>query len=58
MNKVLTQAERQLILSQIDQAIADSQLAVNIVKDYITKNKALARQLRQFRQQLSGSGRQ
>ena len=42
MNKVLSQTERQLILSQIDQAIADSQLAVNLVKDYLTKNKELA----------------
>ena len=42
MNKALSEAERELIASQIDQVIADSLLAVNLVKDYINKNKALA----------------
>ena len=42
MNKALAQSERELIAGQIDQVIADSLLAVNLVKDYITKNKALA----------------
>jgi len=42
MNKALSQAERELIMSQIDRAIADSELAVNMVKEYIKENKALA----------------
>jgi NAD-reducing hydrogenase large subunit len=42
MNKALSQAEREIIAGQIDQAISDSQLAVSIIKDYLTKNKALA----------------
>ena len=42
MNKALSEAERELIAAQIDQVIADSLLAVNLVKDYINKNKALA----------------
>ena len=42
MNKALSTAERDLIAGQIDQVIADSLLAVNIVKDFINKNKALA----------------
>ena len=42
MNKALSQAEREVIAGHIDQAIADSLLAINLVKDYLTKNKALA----------------
>jgi NAD-reducing hydrogenase large subunit len=42
MNKALSQAEREIIAGQIDQAIADALLAVNLVKDYVNKNKALA----------------
>jgi NAD-reducing hydrogenase large subunit len=42
MNKALSQAERETIASQIDQVIADSLLAVNLVKNYLAKNKELA----------------
>ena len=42
MNKALSQAEREMIAGQIDRAIADSVLAVELVKEYIKENKTLA----------------
>jgi NAD-reducing hydrogenase large subunit len=42
MNRALSQAERQKIADGIDLVIADSLMAVNLVKDYLAKNKELA----------------
>ena len=42
MNKALSPEARETIATQIDDIIADALLAVNLVKDYLTKNQPLA----------------
>lgn len=39
VNKALSRAQQENILKQIDGAIADVQIAVSIIKDYLEKNK-------------------
>ena len=48
MTKPLTPESREQIAKQIDAVIADSLLAVNIVKDYLAKNQELAENFSKF----------
>ena len=41
MNKALSPENREFIAGQIDEVIADSLLAVNLVKDFAAKNMSL-----------------
>jgi NAD-reducing hydrogenase large subunit len=48
MNKALKPADREFIANHIDNVIADSLLAVNLVKDYLSQNRELAEKFSNF----------
>ncbi len=54
VNRALTHAQRDEILKQIDGVIADVQLAVGIIKDYLEKNREEAATLRRVPLRLHG----